>query len=98
VVHRHQSPAQSVPGSVCGDLRRGGTPLPPLRRGVAWLLDSYKYWISPLLPSACRFHPTCSVYMREAVERYGVAKGVWLGLGRLVRCHPFHPGGYDPVR
>lgn len=62
------------------------------------LLDAYKRFISPWLPSACRFHPTCSMYMRDAVERYGAARGVWLGLCRLARCHPFHPGGVDPVR
>jgi hypothetical protein len=62
------------------------------------LLVFYKRWISPLLPSACRFHPTCSVYMREAIERHGPTRGVWLGLKRLSRCHPFHEGGYDPVR
>lgn len=60
-------------------------------------LRSYKRWISPLLPSACRFHPTCSMYMMEAVERYGTARGVWLGLRRLMKCHPLHPGGFDPV-
>jgi putative membrane protein insertion efficiency factor len=62
------------------------------------LLDGYKRFISPLLPSACRFHPTCSVYMRDAVDRYGAARGVLMGLRRLARCHPFHPGGVDPVR
>lgn len=62
------------------------------------LLDGYKQFVSPWLPSACRFHPTCSIYMREAVDRYGAARGVWLGLRRLARCHPFHPGGVDPVR
>jgi putative membrane protein insertion efficiency factor len=62
------------------------------------LLRLYKYWISPLLPSACRFYPTCSEYMLAAVEKYGVLKGIWLGLGRLARCHPFHEGGFDPVR
>jgi uncharacterized protein len=62
------------------------------------LLDGYKRFISPLLPSACRFHPTCSVYMRDAVDRYGAARGVLMGLRRLTRCHPFHPGGVDPVR
>jgi putative membrane protein insertion efficiency factor len=61
-------------------------------------LRFYKAWISPLLPSACRFHPTCSDYMREAVERYGVARGFWLGLRRLTRCHPLCGGGLDPVR
>jgi len=58
----------------------------------------YQRIISPLLPSACRFYPTCSQYMRDAVERYGVAKGVWMGVRRLARCHPFHAGGFDPVR
>lgn len=62
------------------------------------LLRLYKLAISPLLPSACRFYPTCSEYMMEAVERHGAARGVWMGIRRLARCHPFHPGGVDPVR
>ena len=61
-------------------------------------LRVYQLCVSPLLPSACRFHPTCSEYMRQAVARYGAARGVWMGLRRLVRCHPFQPGGFDPVR
>jgi uncharacterized protein len=61
------------------------------------VLRGYKLLISPLLPSACRFHPTCSEYMRQAVEIHGAGKGVWLGLKRLCRCHPFHQGGTDPV-
>lgn len=61
-------------------------------------LRFYKRWISPMLPSACRYEPTCSVYMLEAVERYGVTRGMWKGCLRLLRCHPFHEGGYDPVR
>jgi putative membrane protein insertion efficiency factor len=65
---------------------------------VIAVLRGYKRWISPLLPSACRYDPTCSEYMIEAVTRYGSARGVWLGLRRLLRCHPFHEGGYDPVR
>jgi hypothetical protein len=62
------------------------------------LLRVYKFCISPLVPSACRFYPTCSDFMFQAVEKHGAARGVWMGLGRLVRCHPFHEGGYDPVR
>ena len=62
------------------------------------ILRIYKRWISPLLPSACRFHPTCSEYMMQAVETHGVARGIWMGLRRLARCHPFHQGGFDPVR
>lgn len=61
------------------------------------MLRFYKRFISPLLPSACRFEPTCSVYMYQAIEKYGVFKGGWMGVRRIGRCHPFHPGGYDPV-
>jgi uncharacterized protein len=62
------------------------------------LLHVYKIGVSPWLPSACRFEPTCSDYMRQAVERYGAAKGMWMGLCRLAKCHPLHTGGFDPVR
>jgi len=62
------------------------------------LLRFYKRWVSPMLPSACRFHPTCSVYMMDAIAAHGVARGVWMGLRRIGRCHPFHEGGFDPVR
>ena len=65
---------------------------------VTRVLQVYKFALSPLLPSACRFYPTCSDYMHEAVERHGAWKGIWMGLRRLARCHPFHAGGYDPVR
>ena len=62
------------------------------------LIRTYKLVISPLLPSACRFHPTCSEYMKDAIEKHGVWKGIGMGLRRLSRCHPFHQGGFDPVR
>jgi uncharacterized protein len=65
---------------------------------VVAALKGYKLFLSPLLPSACRYRPTCSEYMLAAVKHYGVLRGVWLGLKRLGRCHPFHEGGYDPVR
>jgi putative membrane protein insertion efficiency factor len=51
-----------------------------------------------MLPKACRFEPTCSEYTRQAIERYGIARGMLMGFLRLMKCHPFHPGGYDPVR
>ena len=68
-----------------------------IARVLMGALHAYKRWVSPLLPPACRFSPSCSEYMGEAVRVHGVARGVWLGLRRLTRCHPWHAGGYDPV-
>ncbi|MGD0989656.1 MAG: membrane protein insertion efficiency factor YidD [Candidatus Sulfotelmatobacter sp.] len=61
------------------------------------LLRAYKWAISPMLPTACRYVPTCSEYAMEAVERYGALRGGWVALSRLLRCHPFSGSGYDPV-
>ena len=61
------------------------------------LIRVYQLFISPLKGPSCRFTPTCSQYAHEAISIYGPVKGFWLGLKRLARCHPFHPGGYDPV-
>jgi uncharacterized protein len=58
---------------------------------------AYRYVLSPLLGRSCRFHPSCSEYAQEALERHGVRRGAWLALKRVGRCHPWHPGGYDPV-
>jgi putative membrane protein insertion efficiency factor len=60
-------------------------------------LRAYKWAISPMLPPACRYVPTCSEYAMEAVERYGALRGGWMALSRVLRCHPFAPSGYDPV-
>ncbi len=57
----------------------------------------YQRFISPGLPPSCRFYPTCSEYTLQAITKYGALKGAWLGIKRIGRCHPFHPGGYDPV-
>lgn len=57
----------------------------------------YQKWLSPGLPPSCRFYPSCSEYACQAIEKYGVLRGGWLGLRRIVRCHPFNPGGIDPV-
>jgi len=64
---------------------------------LSGLIRGYQLLISPVLPPSCRFHPSCSEYARQAVEKHGAARGAWLATRRLLRCHPFHPGGYDPV-
>lgn len=61
------------------------------------LIRLYQRYISPLTPPTCRFQPTCSNYAVEAISEYGVLKGTWLGTKRILKCHPFHAGGYDPV-
>jgi len=61
------------------------------------LIRGYRFLISPLFPPVCRFHPTCSQYAIEAIERFGIVQGSWLAVQRILRCHPYHPGGYDPV-
>lgn len=64
---------------------------------LLFLIRCYRRFISPLFPPCCRFYPTCSTYAMQAIEKYGAAKGGWLAFKRIVRCHPFHDGGYDPV-
>ncbi|CAD5942276.1 Putative membrane protein insertion efficiency factor [Planktothrix agardhii] len=61
------------------------------------LIKGYRLLISPLFPPVCRFHPTCSQYAIEALETFGIVQGSWLALKRILRCHPYHPGGYDPI-
>jgi uncharacterized protein len=68
-----------------------------VRRPFVAAIRAYQRFLSPLLPPSCRFHPTCSEYTRQAIERHGVIKGIALGTVRLLKCHPFHPGGFDPV-
>lgn len=68
-----------------------------MRSVLIALVRLYQYAISPWLGRSCRFHPTCSAYMIEALQRHGVVRGLWLGIRRIGRCHPFHPGGVDPV-
>jgi hypothetical protein len=80
---------------------RPGAELPPVpgagARAAAAVFAAYKKLVSPLLPPACRFTPTCSEYARDAVLRHGLSRGLVLAARRLARCHPFHAGGHDPV-
>ncbi len=68
-----------------------------MKRLLLLLVQFYRSCISPLLPPSCRYYPTCSAYAMEAIERYGARRGGWMALRRVLRCHPFHAGGYDPV-
>lgn len=67
------------------------------RQTAIFLIKVYQRLISPWFGARCRFYPTCSQYTLEAINKYGVGRGIWLGLRRIVRCQPFSPGGYDPV-
>lgn len=68
-----------------------------MRKAVILLIRIYQTFLSPLLGKNCRYYPSCSQYTIEAVAHHGVVRGLWLGARRIVRCHPFQPGGYDPV-
>lgn len=68
-----------------------------MKQVVIAIIRFYQQYISGALGSNCRFQPTCSQYTLEAVDRYGALKGLWMGARRISRCHPFNPGGYDPV-
>ena len=68
-----------------------------MRGFLVLIVRGYQLWVSPLLPAACRYYPTCSAYAIEALERHGAVSGSWLAIRRIARCHPFRAGGYDPV-
>ncbi len=105
---RRQRPALGGSGVLPGALRglRGGRHAGAVAAAAAMnagarcavaVLDFYKRFLSPLLPRACRFEPTCSIYAREAIARHGLGRGAWLAVRRILRCNPFHRGGLDPV-
>lgn len=68
-----------------------------MRRIFTSCIKAYSYFISPFMLNHCRFYPSCSSYAIEAIDKHGIVKGSWLMVRRLLRCHPFNPGGYDPV-
>jgi putative membrane protein insertion efficiency factor len=68
-----------------------------MRTMVLWLIRLYQNTLSHVIPPSCRFSPSCSQYSYEAISKYGLLKGSWLGFKRILRCHPCNPGGYDPV-
>jgi uncharacterized protein len=85
------------------DPAAGANPLDPqagptvITRALMAAVTGYRRFVSPLLPPRCRFEPSCSAYALEALREHGAARGLWLAITRIARCHPFHPGGYDPV-
>jgi len=68
-----------------------------MRRALLALIRFYRLVLSPLTGASCRFYPTCSAYASEAIETHGALRGTWLALKRILKCHPWHPGGFDPV-
>lgn len=69
-----------------------------LKKIIIFFIRGYQKYISPLFPATCRFYPTCSEYFIQAVQKYGAWKGTYLGIIRILKCHPFHDGGYDPLK
>jgi putative membrane protein insertion efficiency factor len=68
-----------------------------LKKFLIFIIRIYRKFISPIKPPSCRFYPTCSIYAIQAIEKYGAIKGTFMAIKRILKCHPLHPGGYDPV-
>ena len=94
-----QAADTSGPGPVTRpEMERSGAVRPRLGAAIALgLIAGYRRFVSPALPPACRFYPSCSAYAQQAIERYGLSRGTVRAVARLLKCHPFHPGGFDPV-
>ncbi|MBI4824321.1 MAG: membrane protein insertion efficiency factor YidD [Nitrospirae bacterium] len=69
-----------------------------IKKALLYAIALYRMVLSPILPAGCRFTPTCSAYSKEAIEKYGALKGILLSIKRILKCHPFHSGGYDPIK
>ncbi|MEJ2052620.1 MAG: membrane protein insertion efficiency factor YidD [Calditrichaceae bacterium] len=69
-----------------------------MKRIFLILIKIYQKLISPLFPPSCRFYPTCSDYSYQSIEKHGILKGGWYSFKRIIKCHPYHPGGFDPVK
>lgn len=91
---------KNVPGNRCQIKKMSRSPLPVrcMRVVCIGLVRSYQLFVSPLFPAACRYTPTCSQYAIDAIAEHGPVHGFFLAVGRILRCHPFAAGGYDPVR
>jgi putative membrane protein insertion efficiency factor len=83
--------------SAAGIKMRANCILRPMKRVLLALIRGYRLLLSPFLGMNCRFYPTCSTYAIEAVEQHGAIRGTWLAVKRILKCHPWHPGGFDPV-
>jgi putative membrane protein insertion efficiency factor len=90
-------PRRSPTSSARAERSTGSRSGRAMRKAAIGLIVVYQRVVSPVLGPACRYEPSCSEYARQAIEKYGAARGAWMGMKRLARCHPFHKGGYDPV-
>ena len=97
VERRGESAPSRRPSQYPATAARDRTSFRPVSAALLVILRGYKLLISPLLPSACRFYPTCSCYMHDAIGTHGAGRGIYYGIRRLLKCHPWHPGGIDPV-
>jgi uncharacterized protein len=99
--HPHAHRGRDASDKDENELQKARDPVEHKRSASVWMLRGpirfYQLAISPMMPAACRYYPSCSNYAIEAIDKYGALKGGWLAVRRILRCHPFRPGGFDPV-